>query len=96
MKIDDDLLMKLENLSSLKIEESKRKETIEQLSKIVNFVENLDELDLENEDASFNMIDGGTFLRQDLQKTDTTSIGIILENAPKKEGKFFCVPPIIE
>ena len=39
MKIDDTLLQKLEKLSSLQIEESRRESMIEEIGKIVDFVE---------------------------------------------------------
>ncbi len=96
MKIDDNLLTKLEILSSLKIEEEKRQIVVSQLSEIVTFVENLNELVLENENASFNAMEGGTLLRKDEQKVDEEVMDIIIKNAPRKEDKFFSVPPIIE
>lgn len=96
MRIDNELLTKLEKLSSLEIEESKRKEVIGQLSEIVNFVENLNELDLDNEEATFTTVKGGTPLREDEPSLDDDIIKIILQNAPKKDGRFFSVPNIIE
>lgn len=96
MKIDDTLLTKLETLSSLKIEPSKREEIIGQLSEIVNFVENLNELNLDNEEATFTTVKGGTPLREDTPSTNDEVIKVILENAPKSEGRFFSVPTIIE
>lgn len=96
MKIDDTLLTKLETLSSLKIEQSKREEIIGQLSEIVNFVENLNELDLDKEEATFTTVKGGTPLREDTPSSNDEVIKVILENAPKSEGRFFSVPTIIE
>ena len=96
MKIDDALLTKLEKLSSLKIEEDKRAETIQEISKIVDFVENLNELDLSDKDASFSTIAGGTPFREDIPSNNAEIVKTILENAPKREGGFFVVPKIIE
>ena len=96
MKIDDALLTKLEKLSSLKIEETKRAETIQEISKIVDFVDNLSELDLSDKDASFSTIAGGTPFREDIPSNDPKIVKTILENAPKREGGFFVVPKIIE
>ena len=48
MYIDDKMLEKLEKLSALKIPDDKREEFKEQLSKIVDFVEVLNELNLDN------------------------------------------------
>jgi len=96
MKIDNDLLKKLETLSSLEIEEDKREGTIKQLSEIVEFVENLSELDLENEEATFTTVAGGTPMREDIPKVNSDIIKTILENAPKNEQNCFVVPKIIE
>ncbi len=96
MQIDDALLQKLEKLSSLQIQEHKREDTIAEIGQIVDFVENLNELDLENEEASFSTISGGTPFREDIPSTNPKVIKTILENAPKREGGFFVVPKIIE
>ncbi len=96
MKVDDTLLQKLEKLSSLEIEEAKRESMIEEIGKIVDFVENLNELDLDKEEASFSTIAGGTPFREDTPKSNPEIIETILEHAPKREGGFFVVPKIIE
>ena len=96
MKIDNDLLKKLEKLSSLEIDEDKREGTIAQLSEIVEFVENLNELDLDNEEATFTTVAGGTPMREDIPNVNPDIIKTILENAPKSENGFFVVPKIIE
>ncbi len=96
MKIDETLLKKLEKLSSLKIESSKREDMINEIGKIVDFVENLNELDLENEEASFSTLSGGTPFREDIPQNNPKIVKTILENAPKREGDFFVVPKIIE
>ncbi len=93
--IDEKLLKRLENLSMLEIEESKREEFLNSLKEIVGFVENLNELDLENEEASFTTLKGGTPFRKDEPKK-TDIIEDVLKNAPKREKNFFVVPKIIQ
>ncbi len=95
-QIDEKLLQKLEKLSSLEIEPSKRVSTIEEIGKIVDFVENLSELDLNDKDASFSTIEGGTPFREDTPTNDSEVINTILEHAPKSSEGFFIVPKIIE
>lgn len=96
MKIDDALLSKLEKLSSLRISEEKREGVIQQLSEIVAFVENLNELNLENEEASFTTLQGGTPFREDVPNSHFTVVETILAHAPQSEDGFFVVPKIIE
>jgi aspartyl-tRNA(Asn)/glutamyl-tRNA(Gln) amidotransferase subunit C len=96
MKIDNDLLQKLEKLSSLKISDEKREGVIHQLSEIVSFVENLNELDLETDEATFTTLSGGTPLREDIPSVNPKIVQTILQHAPQSEEGFFVVPKIIE
>ncbi len=96
MKVDVKTLEKLEKLSQIEIKSEKKDEMIDNLSEIVSFVENLNELDLSNKDASFATLEGGTPFREDKPSQNSEVIEIILQNAPKKENSFFVVPKIIE
>lgn len=96
MQIDNALLTKLEKLSSLQIEPDKREGIIAQLSEIVSFVENLNELDLDHEEATFTTVEGGTPFREDEPKSQPEIIETILRHAPKSDQGFFIVPKIIE
>ncbi len=93
--IDDKMLEKLEKLSALKIPDDKREEFKSQLSKIVDFVDVLNELNLDGVEAAVSTISGGTLLRDD-EPVKSDVIDIILQNAPKKHGRSFEVPKIIE
>lgn len=96
MKIDETLLSKLEKLSSLKISDEKREGVIQQLSEIVAFVENLNELDLSAQEATFTTVAGGTPMREDEPMVNPAIIKTILDHAPQSENGFFVVPKIIE
>lgn len=96
MKIDNKLLTKLETLSSVKIESKNREKIISQLSEVVSFVKNLNELDLKNQDPNFIAIEGGTPLREDVPSKDEKAIKTTLESAPNIDRNFFVVPAIIE
>ena len=96
LKVDMQTLEKLEKLSMVEIKNEEKENMIENLSEIVDFVENLNELDLKNSDASFTMLNGGTPFRDDIPSVNNEVIEIILQNAPKKESGFFVVPKIIE
>lgn len=95
MKIDDVLLNKLEKLSALNISADKREDTKKDLSEIVNFVEILNELDLDSFEAAVSTINASTPFREDLAKKSDV-IDIILANSPKHDEHFFILPKIIE
>ena len=96
MKIDLELLTKLEKLSNLNIKDEKKEEIISQLSDILEYVDNLAELDTSNIDSYFSTLDGGTPLREDTPKSSSEVAKEIIKNAPNAKDNFFIVPAIIE
>ncbi len=96
MNIDHTVLAKLEKLSHLKISDAKKEEVIEQLSGILTYVDNLNELDTSALDASFSTLEGGTPLREDTPRGSSGIAKEILSHAPQSQDDFFIVPAIIE
>ncbi|HQS65817.1 MAG TPA: Asp-tRNA(Asn)/Glu-tRNA(Gln) amidotransferase subunit GatC [Sulfuricurvum sp.] len=96
MKIDENLLQRLEKLSYLQIPEDQRGEMIAQLSEIVSFVDNLSELSTEGVNPTFTMNDSSTYLREDKGNVNHSINDDILSNAPNSKDHFFIVPKIIE
>jgi len=96
MQIDDILLAKLEQLSHLRIDEGKKEEVKEQLTEILGYIENLNELDTGNLDAAFSTLQGGTPLREDAPVNEQEVSQAILKRAPQAEDDYFIVPAIIE
>ncbi len=96
MHIDYTVLEKLEKLSHLRIDESKKEEVIGQLSEVLAYVENLNELDTDHLDASFSTLEGGTPMREDTPLSHQEISKDTLAHAPRHEDDFFVVPAIIE
>ena len=96
MQIDNTVLEKLEKLSHLRIDDSKKEEVMGQLTEILGYIENLNELDTDALDAAFSTLQGGTPLREDIPRTEDTVADEILSRAPQSTDDFFIVPAIIE
>jgi aspartyl-tRNA(Asn)/glutamyl-tRNA(Gln) amidotransferase subunit C len=96
MTIDNTTVDRLAKLSSLTIDESKKESLAKELGDIVEFVENLNEIDVSHVDATFTTISGGLPLREDVAKKDEEQATAIMNNAPKSEDNYFVVPAIIE
>jgi aspartyl-tRNA(Asn)/glutamyl-tRNA(Gln) amidotransferase subunit C len=96
MTIDDKTLEKLAKLSSVELEDNKKESLKKELEDIVSFVENLNELDLEDVDATFTTIEGGTPLREDECFENSEVAKHVINNAYKTENGSFIVPKIIE
>lgn len=92
MIINDELLGKLERLSALQVPEDKKEAIKRQISEVLNFVENLNAVDL---NADIPAKSAKTPMREDLPRQSDV-IETILQNAPKAEDRFFIVPKIIE
>jgi aspartyl-tRNA(Asn)/glutamyl-tRNA(Gln) amidotransferase subunit C len=90
MNID---IEKLEKLSNLKVEN--KEQMAEQLGAIIEYVENLNELDTQEVESTFSTLNGGTPVREDIVKKSDVSAHV-LAHAPNAEDDFFIVPSIIE
>ena len=93
MKIDVKVIEKLENLSMVEVEDKEK--MAKELEEIVNFVEMLNELDTEDIEPSFRVLDVTTPLRDDEPKRSDI-IKEVLAQAPKAKDGYFIVPKIIE
>jgi len=96
MQIDDTVLAKLEKLSHLRIDESKKQEVKEQLSGILSYIDNLNELNTDMLSSSFSTLEGGTPLKADVPRKLSDIAENILSHAPEAKDDFFIVPAIIE
>jgi aspartyl-tRNA(Asn)/glutamyl-tRNA(Gln) amidotransferase subunit C len=95
VQIDETLLKRLEKLSHLRVGEEKREEIIRQLSGILEYVENLEELDTSKLDSYFSTLEGGTPMRDDVPVSNPEIAKDILSHAPESRDDFFIVPAII-
>jgi len=96
VQIDNTLLTKLEKLSHLHIDDSKKEEVMGQLTDILGYIDNLNELDTDNLPTSFSTLEGGTPLREDIPREANDIAKDILKHAPQAKDDFFIVPAIIE
>lgn len=96
MTIDNTTVDKLAKLSSLTIEDDKKEAIAAELGQIIEFVENLNEIDVSHVDATFTTIAGGQPMREDEAVKKEEMSEAIMKNSPKSEDNYFVVPAIIE
>ena len=94
--VDDKLIAKLEKLSSLKIEDDKKEMIKSDIAQMLEFINNLNEVDVSNVQAIASTVSGGTAFREDIVVSSKEISNSILKNAPKSEDNYFVVPKIIE
>ena len=95
MDIDKKLVKKIATLSKLKIEEKEVEIISKDLSKIITWVEKLNEVDTKDVTPVANPSDIKIPFRKD-EINDGKIEDKILKNAPEKKGGYFIVPKVVE
>ena len=94
MKADKKMVDKLADLSKLEFDEKSREEIINDLNKMLAFVEKLNEVDTTDVEPLIYMTDEVNVLRGDKVHYDITQKDA-LKNAPKKDSDYFKVPRVL-
>ena len=95
MAIDTQTVKRIAFLSRLKIEDDKVAATEDEFNKILQWVDQLGEVDTENVEPLVSVNENNITMRQDAV-TDGNIADEILANAPMKEYGYFAVPKVVE
>ena len=94
MKVDQELLSKLERLSRLQLSEGEKENIIKDLNNILGMVERLEEVDTSNVEPLIYVTDEPNELREDVI-AHQVSKEVALKNAPDANSDYFKVPTVI-
>ena len=92
--IDRETVLNVAKLSKLELTEEEIELFSRQLGDILKFIEKLNELDTENVEPFYELINQKTPMREDIPKEGLTQEEA-LKNAPQKENGFFVVPRVV-
>jgi aspartyl-tRNA(Asn)/glutamyl-tRNA(Gln) amidotransferase subunit C len=95
LKIDKNTINKIARLSRIKLDDRESEDYIKDLNSILDWVEQLNEVNTENVEPLSNISSSILPKREDVSK-DTNTSDEILENAPDKLEGFFAVPKVVE
>ncbi|WDF80159.1 Asp-tRNA(Asn)/Glu-tRNA(Gln) amidotransferase subunit GatC [Mucilaginibacter sp. KACC 22773] len=95
MTIDKETVEKVAHLARLELNETEKQDMIQDMSKILDFMAKLNELDTTGVEPLIYMTDGANVLRDDVVKQQITHEEA-LENAPKHDKDYFLVAKVIE
>ena len=95
MKIDKNTTLKIAKLSRIKIDNSEIEELSAELNSILDWVEQLNEVDTDNVEPLNNVSMSELPLRKDTEKSKDISKDV-LSNAPEKIENYFVVPKVVE
>ena len=95
MKIDKNTINKIARLSRIKLDGKESEDYIKDLNSILDWVEQLNEINTDNVEPLTNISSSVLPKRDDISE-DINSSEEILENAPDKIEGFFSVPKVVE
>lgn len=95
MKITDQKIKELSHLARLNFEDKDSDKIKQDLERILNFCEKLNELDTENVEPLVYMSDRTNHLRDDVVKPSLEK-SKALRNAPDADSDYFRVPKVIK
>jgi len=94
-KVDKELVKKIADLARITLTEEEVELYATQLSKILDYMEQLNELDTTNVEPVSHVQNVVNVFREDKVKK-SLDIKEVLQNAPEKEGSFFKVSGVIK
>jgi aspartyl-tRNA(Asn)/glutamyl-tRNA(Gln) amidotransferase subunit C len=95
MKITEQDIKSVATLSRLKIRDEESAEVLENLNKILTYVENLNSIDTANIEPTTYALPMQNVFREDKVKPSLER-DLALSNAPLKEDGYFKVPRVLE
>ena len=94
MEITNEMIDKLASLAKLQFKDEQRDSIREDLSKIISFVDKIDELDTEGVEPLVHINQEVNVLREDEVK-ETITQAQALKNAPNKDSDYFKIPTVL-
>ena len=95
MKLDTNTINKIAKLARISLSEDEAKDLLKEMNSILDWVEQLNEVDTENIEPLSNVSAENLPLRKDIETTDDISKDV-LSNSPEKLENFFVVPKVVE
>jgi aspartyl-tRNA(Asn)/glutamyl-tRNA(Gln) amidotransferase subunit C len=95
MKMTRQEVQRVATLARLRLSREEEERFTEQLEKILQYMEKLNQLDTSRIEPFMHALDGSDVLREDAV-TNEGRAEALLANAPAKHGTFFKVPKILE
>lgn len=95
MSVDKATVEHVAKLARLRVDEARSEALADELSKILEWVEQLSEVDTEGVEPMTSAVEHALFWRRD-EVTEGGDPDTVLANAPAAEFGFFAVPKVIE
>ena len=95
MSVDRDTVRRIATLARIRVEEDELEPLSKELSSILNWIEQLNEVETSDVPPMTSVEDMPMKKREDVV-TDGFCTEDVLANAPEREGDFYAVPKVVE
>lgn len=95
MSVDDDTVRRIAHLARIKVEDDEVAHLKGELNAILNWVEQLQAVDVEGVEPMTSVTPMKMKMRQD-EVTDGGIADQVIQNAPMSDDNFFLVPKVVE
>lgn len=95
MSVDKETVRKVARLSRIRIEEDRLEPMTNELNGILNWIEQLEEVEVDGIEPMTTAVEMSLPMRED-SITDGNIQDKVLANAPRSEDGFFVVPKVVE
>ena len=95
MSIDKDTAAKVARLASIEMDDAQLEKAAPQISGILDWIEQLSEVDTDNVAPLASVVDIDLKLRKD-EVSDGDCVDLVLKNAPEETQNYFVVPKVVE
>lgn len=95
MQINEATVRKIAHLARIKVSDEEAKALVTELSSILDWVEQLNEVDTDNVEPMTSAVETAMKMREDVV-TDGGYANRITRNAPMSDDNFFVVPKVVE
>ena len=95
MSVDEGTVRRIAKLARLAIEENRVKPMVSELNGLLDWVKQLEEVDVTGVPAMTSVVEQNLKMRDDVV-TDGGNADALMQNAPGGEDHFFVVPKVIE
>lgn len=94
MKVSDELIDRLANLAKIEFDDKAKSEIKNDMNRMLEFIDKLNEIDTEGVDPLIFMSDEINILREDIAKISITQKEA-LKNAPHHDSDYIMVPKVV-
>ena len=95
MEVDEDTVRRIARLARIKVTDAEAKALVGELSGILDWVKQLDEVDTSGVEPMTAVVSTTLKMRED-RVTDGGIADAVVANAPAREDHFFVVPKVVE